>query len=106
MKFVKGDAIAGIVIIIINLLGGLAVGLLQHDMPLGEATHTHSILTIGARLVSQIPATLATTAAGLLVTPPPAAADDPPPRDAHPRRPPPRRPAHQSLRHRSPRRPP
>src|SRR5690606_20232014 len=47
MKFVKGDAIAGIVIIIINLLGGLAVGVLQHDMPLGEATHTYSILTIG-----------------------------------------------------------
>src|SRR3546814_81366 len=47
MKFVKGDAIAGIVIIIINLLGGLAVGVLQHDMPLGEATHTYSILKIG-----------------------------------------------------------
>src|SRR3546814_15785374 len=68
MKFVKGDAIAGIVIIIINLLGGLAVGVLQHDMPLGEATHTYSILTIGDGLVSQIPAILATIAAGLVVT--------------------------------------
>jgi type III secretion protein V len=68
MKFVKGDAIAGIVIIIINLLGGLAVGVLQHDMPLAEATHTYSILTIGDGLVSQIPAILATIAAGLVVT--------------------------------------
>src|SRR3546814_2368628 len=68
MKFVKGDAIAGIVIIIITLLGGLAVGVLQHDMPLGEATHTYSILTIGDGLVSQIPAILATIAAGLVVT--------------------------------------
>jgi len=68
MKFVKGDAIAGIVIIIINLLGGLAVGVLQHDMPLGEATQTYSILTIGDGLVSQIPAILAAISAGLVVT--------------------------------------
>ncbi|WP_319003997.1 type III secretion system export apparatus subunit SctV [Luteimonas panaciterrae] len=68
MKFVKGDAIAGIVIIIINLLGGLAVGVLQHGMDLGTATHTYSILTIGDGLVSQIPAILATIAAGLVVT--------------------------------------
>src|SRR5690606_29295269 len=68
MKFVKGDAIAGIVIIIINLLGGLAVGVLQHDMALADATHTYSILTIGDGLVSQIPAILATIAAGLVVT--------------------------------------
>lgn len=68
MKFVKGDAIAGIVIIIINLLGGLAIGVLQRDMPLGEATRTYSILTIGDGLVSQIPAILATIAAGLVVT--------------------------------------
>ncbi|MGH8082043.1 MAG: FHIPEP family type III secretion protein [Lysobacter sp.] len=68
MKFVKGDAIAGIVIIIINLLGGLAIGVLQKDMPLSDATHTYSILTIGDGLVSQIPAILATIAAGLVVT--------------------------------------
>ncbi|WP_242111943.1 type III secretion system export apparatus subunit SctV [Luteimonas aquatica] len=68
MKFVKGDAIAGIVIIIINLLGGLAVGVLQHGMDLSTATHTYSILTIGDGLVSQIPAILATIAAGLVVT--------------------------------------
>ena len=68
MKFVKGDAIAGIVIIIINLLGGLAIGVLQRGMTLGDATHTYSILTIGDGLVSQIPAILATIAAGLVVT--------------------------------------
>ena len=68
MKFVKGDAIAGIVIILINLLGGLAIGVLQRGMPLAEATHVYSILTIGDGLVSQIPAILATIAAGLVVT--------------------------------------
>ncbi|WP_223115496.1 type III secretion system export apparatus subunit SctV [Luteimonas suaedae] len=68
MKFVKGDAIAGIVIIIINLLGGLAIGVLQRGMELAEATRTYSILTIGDGLVSQIPAILSTIAAGLVVT--------------------------------------
>ncbi len=68
MKFVKGDAIAGIVIILVNLLGGLAIGVLQKGMSLGDATHTYSILTIGDGLVSQIPAILATIAAGLVVT--------------------------------------
>lgn len=68
MKFVKGDAIAGIVIILINLLGGLAIGVLQRDMPLAEATRTYSILTIGDGLVAQIPAILATISAGLVVT--------------------------------------
>ncbi|MDH5822031.1 type III secretion system export apparatus subunit SctV [Luteimonas sp. RD2P54] len=68
MKFVKGDAIAGIVIIIINLLGGLAIGVLQKGMELGEATRVYSILTIGDGLVSQIPAILGTIAAGLVVT--------------------------------------
>ena len=68
MKFVKGDAICGIVIILVNLLGGLAIGVLQRDMTLAQATHTYSILTIGDGLVSQIPAILATMAAGLVVT--------------------------------------
>lgn len=68
MKFVKGDAIAGIVIILINLLGGLAIGVLQRGMPLADATRTYSILTIGDGLVSQIPAILGTIAAGLVVT--------------------------------------
>ncbi len=68
MKFVKGDAIAGIVIIIINLLGGLAVGVLQNDMSLSDAVQTYSILTIGDGLVTQIPAILAAISAGLVVT--------------------------------------
>ncbi len=68
MKFVKGDAIASIVIVVVNMLGGLAVGTLQRDMPLGAAMHTYSILTIGDGLVSQIPALLSAMAAGLIVT--------------------------------------
>jgi type III secretion protein V len=68
MKFVKGDSIAGIVIIIINMLGGLAIGVLQRGLPLGEAVQTYSILTIGDGLVGQIPALLSAIAAGLIVT--------------------------------------
>lgn len=68
MKFVKGDAIAGIIIILINLLGGLAIGVLQQDMSLGDATVKYSILTIGDGMVSQIPALLGAMSAGLLVT--------------------------------------
>ncbi|NKJ21912.1 type III secretion system export apparatus subunit SctV [Dyella sp. SG609] len=68
MKFVKGDAIAGIVIIVINLLGGLGVGVMMHGMGLGEAVHTYSVLTIGDGLVAQIPALLASISAGLIVT--------------------------------------
>ena len=69
MKFVKGDSIAGIVIIIINILGGLTVGVLQRGLPLGDAVQTYSILTIGDGLVGQIPALLSAIAAGLIVTP-------------------------------------
>jgi len=68
MKFVKGDAIAGIVIIVINLLGGLAVGTLQQGMDVGHAMVKYSVLTIGDGMVSQIPALLAAMAAGLIVT--------------------------------------
>ncbi|CAN7563671.1 FHIPEP family type III secretion protein [Rhizobacter sp. LjRoot28] len=68
MKFVKGDAIAGIVIIVINLLGGLAVGVLQQGMDMGHAMTKYSVLTIGDGMVSQIPALLAAMAAGLIVT--------------------------------------
>lgn len=68
MKFVKGDAIAGIIIIIINLLGGLAIGVLQKDMSMGAAAIKYSILTIGDGMVSQIPALLGAMSAGLLVT--------------------------------------
>jgi type III secretion protein V len=68
MKFVKGDAIAGIVIILVNMLGGLGIGVLQRDMAVGDALQTYSILTIGDGLVSQIPALLSAIAAGLIVT--------------------------------------
>ncbi|KHL25220.1 type III secretion pore protein [Croceibacterium mercuriale] len=68
MKFVKGDAIASLVIVIVNLLGGLAVGALYHDMDLATAVSTFSILTIGDGLAAQIPALFAAMAAGLLVT--------------------------------------
>jgi len=68
MKFVKGDAIAGIIIIVVNILGGLAIGILQRGMELGAALETYTILTIGDGLVAQIPALLGAIAAGLVVT--------------------------------------
>jgi type III secretion protein V len=68
MKFVKGDSIAGIVIIIINLLGGLAIGVLQLDMEVGAAMAKYSILTVGDGMVAQIPALLGAMSAGLIVT--------------------------------------
>ena len=68
MKFVKGDAIAGIIIIIINLLGGLAVGVLQQGMPMSAAAIKYCILAIGDGMVTQIPALLGAMSAGLLVT--------------------------------------
>ncbi|QCT03205.1 flagellar biosynthesis protein FlhA [Paenibacillus algicola] len=67
-KFVKGDAIASIIILLINLIGGFIIGMSIHGMPFGEAMSTYSILTIGDGLVSQIPALLISTAAGLIVT--------------------------------------
>lgn len=67
-KFVKGDAIAGIVITLINIVGGITIGALQMDMPIMESIHTYTLLTIGDGLVSQIPALLISTAAGILVT--------------------------------------
>lgn len=68
MKFVKGDAVAGLIIIAINLIGGLAIGTLQHGMPFGEAAHTYSLLTVGDGLISQIPALMMAVAAGMVVT--------------------------------------
>lgn len=68
MKFVKGDAIAGIVIIVVNLLGGLAIGVFQLQMSAGAAMQKYSILTIGDGLVAQIPALLGAMSAGLIVT--------------------------------------
>ncbi|MFD1888366.1 flagellar biosynthesis protein FlhA [Paenibacillus wenxiniae] len=67
-KFVKGDAIAGIIILLINLIGGFIIGIAIHGMAFTEALSTYSVLTIGDGLVSQIPALLISTAAGLIVT--------------------------------------
>ena len=67
-KFIKGDAIAGIVITLVNVLGGIFIGVIQNDMPLSEAIQTYTLLTIGDGLVGQIPALIISAAAGLLVT--------------------------------------
>lgn len=67
-KFVKGDAIAGIVIVIINILGGLTIGMLQKGMDWGEALHTYTLLTVGDGIVTQIPALVVSTATGIIVT--------------------------------------
>ncbi|MCZ2817806.1 flagellar biosynthesis protein FlhA [Modestobacter sp. VKM Ac-2984] len=67
-KFVKGDAIAAIIVTLINLIGGFAIGVLQRGMPPGEAVATYSLLSVGDGLVSQIPALLISTATGLIVT--------------------------------------
>jgi len=68
MKFVKGDAIAGIVIVFVNLFGGIAVGILQHGMAFSEALRVFTLLTIGDGIVAQIPALLICISAGFVVT--------------------------------------
>jgi flagellar biosynthesis component FlhA len=68
MKFVKGDAIAGLVIAAVNILGGLAVGILVHQLDLEVALRRYTVLTIGDGLLSQIPSLLNSVAAGLIVT--------------------------------------
>ncbi len=68
MKFVKGDVIAGIVIILVNLIGGIAVGTLQHGMSIGVAASTYALLTVGDGLVAQIPALLVAVASGTMIT--------------------------------------
>ncbi|MGF9695578.1 flagellar biosynthesis protein FlhA [Paenibacillus sp. MABNR03] len=67
-KFVKGDAIASIIILLINLIGGFIIGMTVHGLSFADALSTYSVLTIGDGLVSQIPALLISTAAGLIVT--------------------------------------
>jgi flagellar biosynthesis protein FlhA len=67
-KFVKGDAIAGILIIIINVVGGIAIGMIQRGMELGDAVNSYTLLTIGDGLVSQIPALLMAVSTGMIVT--------------------------------------
>jgi flagellar biosynthesis protein FlhA len=67
-KFVRGDAIAGLLILVINLVGGILIGLLQHDMAFGDSAQTYTLLAIGDGLVAQLPALLISTAAAMLVT--------------------------------------
>lgn len=67
-KFVRGDAIAGLVITAINIIGGLLIGMLQHGMDIAEAANNYTILTVGDGLVSQVPALLVSTSAGILVS--------------------------------------
>ena len=67
-KFVKGDAIAGLIIIIINFIGGIAIGMLQRGMEIGDAVNTYGILTMGDGLVTQIPALLMAVSTGMIVT--------------------------------------
>lgn len=67
-KFVKGDAIAGIIVTIINIFGGIIIGVVMLEMPIGEAASTYVRLTVGDGLVGQIPALLISTASGILVT--------------------------------------
>jgi len=67
-KFVRGDAVAGILILLINMIGGLAIGTLGHGMAIGDAGHTYTLLTIGDGLVAQIPALLLSTAVAIIVT--------------------------------------
>lgn len=68
MKFVKGDAIASLVIIVVNLVGGIAIGCLQRGMPFSEAVRTYSLLAVGDGLIAQIPALLISLTAGVIVT--------------------------------------
>ncbi len=67
-KFVRGDAVAGLLITFINIVGGIVIGVAQNNLGFGEAAHTYTLLTIGDGLVSQIPALIVSTAAGLLVS--------------------------------------
>lgn len=67
-KFVRGDAVAGILILVINIIGGLAIGMAQHDLDFATAAEFYSLLTIGDGLVAQIPSLLLSTAAAIMVT--------------------------------------
>ena len=67
-KFVRGDAVAGILILFINIIGGLLIGILQHSLSFSQAARNYTLLTIGDGLVAQIPALLLSTAAGIIIT--------------------------------------
>lgn len=68
MKFVKGDAIAGLIIVAVNLIGGLCIGVIEYEMSVGDAIQVYSILTIGDGLIAQIPALLISLTAGIIIT--------------------------------------
>jgi flagellar biosynthesis protein FlhA len=67
-KFVRGDAVAGILILFINIIGGLSIGTIAHGLPFSQAVHTYTLLTIGDGLVTQIPALMLSTAVAIIVT--------------------------------------
>lgn len=67
-KFVRGDAVAGLLVVFINVIGGMIIGVMQQGLPFAEAAHTYTLLTVGDGLVTQIPALIVSTAAGLLVS--------------------------------------
>jgi flagellar biosynthesis protein FlhA len=67
-KFVRGDAVAGLIIVGINIVGGILIGVVQHKLPIGQAASTYTIMTIGDGLVSQVPALVISIAAGFLVS--------------------------------------
>src|SRR3954454_21966812 len=67
-KFVRGDAIAGLLVVFINVIGGMIIGIAQQGMPFSEAARTYTLLTVGDGLVTQVPALIVSTAAGLLVS--------------------------------------
>ncbi|WP_158889360.1 flagellar biosynthesis protein FlhA [Pseudomonas sp. BAV 2493] len=67
-KFVRGDAVAGLLILFINLIGGMAIGMAQHGLPFGEAARIYALLTIGDGLVAQVPSLLLSVAAAIMVT--------------------------------------
>jgi flagellar biosynthesis protein FlhA len=67
-KFVRGDAVAGVIIVLVNIIGGLIIGVMQQDMPIADAARTYLLLTVGDGLVTQVPALIVSTAAGMLVT--------------------------------------
>ncbi len=77
MKFVKGDAVASIIVALVNILAGLAIGVLMKDMSVGDAVHRYAILTVGDGMVSQIPSLLVSIAAGVVITRVDTAGDDP-----------------------------
>ncbi|MGB8605051.1 FHIPEP family type III secretion protein, partial [Bradyrhizobium sp.] len=67
-KFVRGDAVAGLLVVFINIIGGIIIGVVQQGLSFGEAAHTYTLLTVGDGLVTQVPALIVSTAAGLLVS--------------------------------------